>query len=214
MQEVYHHIYNRGAHKAVVFNDTSDYWRMLKLLYIANNTEPFEIANIREKDIFSIKRKSSLVDIVAYCLMPNHFHIALKLQDVSHPEKALTSFMRKLCTGYSNYYNRKYDHSGTIWQGPFKQKDVYTKDYIETLIPYIHLNPYGIKVPDMTKEARAEHMTEAIEYSKNYEFSSYKDYLGESRQQTSIICQDVSHPETAVPPAPLLISLPTYHPRP
>ena len=72
---------------------------------------------------------------------------------------------------------------------------MYDKDYIETLIPYIHLNPYGIKVPDMTKNARAEHKAEAIEYSKNYEFSSFKDYLGESRQQTPILFREVTPPE-------------------
>jgi REP element-mobilizing transposase RayT len=187
MREIYHHIYNRGAHKAVVFNDVADYWRMLKLLYIANNTEPFEIGNLGEKDIFLIKRKCTLVDIVAYCLMPNHFHIALKFREVSPPEKALSRFMRKLCTGYSGYYNKKYDHSGTIWQGSFKKKDVYDRDYVKTLIPYIHLNPYKIKEPQMTKEARVEHLEEAIVYSKAYEYSSFKDYLGEVRKQTPIL---------------------------
>jgi len=196
MQEVYHHIYNRGAHKAAIFHDAFDYWRMLKLLYIANNTEPFEINNLGEKNIFSIERKCPLVDIISYCLMPNHIHIALKLREetppdsnreVSPPENPITRFMRKLCTGYSGYYNRKYDHSGTIWQGPFKEKGVYDEDYIRTLIRYIHLNPYSIKEPHMTKEARAEHLDESIAYCKQYEYSSFKDYLGEVRQQTPIL---------------------------
>ncbi|MFA6554517.1 MAG: transposase [Candidatus Paceibacterota bacterium] len=186
MKEIYYHIYNRGAHKAVIFNDASDYWRMLKLLYIANNTESFELKGFGEKDIFSIERKGTLVDIVAYCLMPNHFHIVLKLPEASPPEN-ITKFMHKFCTGYSGYYNKKYDHSGTIWQGSFKEKGVYEKDYLDKLINYVHLNPYGIKEPEMSKEAQKEHAMEAMAYSKNYEYSSFKDYLGEIRKQTPIL---------------------------
>jgi len=190
------HVYNRGAHKAAVFLDSSDYWRMLRLLYIANNEEPFEMANLKTKDFFSIKRRHRLVDIFAYCLMPNHFHIALKLQDVSHPGN-LTRFMRKLCTGYSNYFNKKYDHSGTIWQGPFKKKDVFDQNYGDILVNYIHFNPYfGIKEPNLTKEARADHLGRAMAYSRAYVYSSFQDYLGEERLQSTILssCQDETHP--------------------
>jgi len=174
MQSIYYHIYNRGAHKAPVFNDTGDYWRMLKLLYIANNTEPFEIREIerRHADIFSVEKKQVLVDIVAYCLMPNHFHLILKAaeaehpqladvqlpQKIKHPFSAISRFIHCVCTGYSNYFNRKYDHSGTIWQGEFKEKEVFDQDYMKTLINYVHLNPYSIKEPHMTKEARTEHL--------------------------------------------------------
>ncbi len=55
------------------------------------------------------------------------------------------------------------------------------------LIQYIHLNPFGIEKPDMMKSARLEHLEEAIRYSKTYEYSSYKDYLGEDRPPTALI---------------------------
>jgi len=198
---MHHHIYNRGAHKALIFIDRADYWRMLKLLYIANNTKPFIFADLGNKDVFQIKRDETLVDIVAYCLMPNHIHIAIRtkpLWEVSptgtkkyrianREVSPAVSFIHKLCTAYSGYFNRKYDHSGTIWQGPYKDKRVHDQEYIQKLINYIHLNPYGIKEPSMTKEARSEHLTEALAYSKEYEFSSYKDYLGEKRQQSNIL---------------------------
>ena len=87
------------------------------------------------------------------------------------------------------YYNNKYDHSGTIFQGRCKSKCVDSDKYLRYLIQYIHLNPYGIEEPDMTKPARLEHLEEAVEYSKKYEYSSYKDYLGEKRPQNSIITQ-------------------------
>jgi REP element-mobilizing transposase RayT len=184
----YHHIYNRGAHKAPIFYEKSDYLRMLKLLYIANSTEPFQLREFSEKNIFEIPRADTLVSIVAYCLMPNHIHIAIKPKTDLIIDPGITKFMRKVCTGYSMYFNVKYDHSGTIWQGVYKKKIADDElDYLRILINYIHLNPYGIKEPEMTKEARKEHSQQAYEYSKNYEFSSFKDYLGEKRVQNSIL---------------------------
>lgn len=197
--EYYYHIYNRGAHKEKVFLENADYWRMLKLLYIANNTESFEINKLKNKDFFSIERKGALVDIIAYCLMPNHFHIYLKIQesgDVTHPRvDKLTRFLRKLCTGYSNYYNIKYDHSGTIWQGACKKKDVVDELHRDTMIRYVHLNPHK---PGESDSVETKYLSEeALECSKNYEFSSLKDYLGEIREQGSILFSeygDVTHP--------------------
>jgi len=161
---------------------------MLKLLYIANCSKSFQLRDFSEKNIFEIPRVDTLVDIVAYCLMPNHIHIAVRSKSDLENDPGISKFMRKLCTAYSMYFNIKYDHSGTIWEGPFKEKISDDEiDYIKTLIRYIHLNPYGIKEPEMTKEARKEHPQEAYEYSKNYEFSSLKDYLGEKRPQRSIL---------------------------
>lgn len=185
----YYHIYNRGAHKALVFRDKQDYWRMTKLLYIANNIEPFNINSIGKKNIFGVKRKGTLVEIICYCLMPNHIHIALK----SESESNITKFMHKLCTGYTMYFNIKHDHTGTVWQGPYKRKLSFEdiKD-IKRLINYIHVNPYGIKEPTMTKDARKEHPQEAWSYSLNYDFSSLKDYLREARprKQKTILSEN------------------------
>jgi putative transposase len=180
-----HHIYNRGAHKAEIFRDHLDYERMLKLLHIANNDEGFELRKMPE-NVFAIERKNPLVDIVAYCLMPNHIHIALKLRN-EHGNYGVSRFMQKLATGYTNYFNIKYDHSGTIWQGSYKEKIAFDEKYAQILINYIHLNPFGIKEPGITKEARLERIEDAIKYSCAYEYSSLRDYLGMNRLQSSIL---------------------------
>jgi putative transposase len=188
----YHHIYNRGAHREQIFRDKSDYWRMLYTLYLANNSESFHFDKLLEKDIFESCRKENLVDIVAYCLMPNHIHIALRSKSDLQNDPGISKFMQKLCTGYTMYFNLKYDHSGTIWQGVYKKKIADDEmNYMRILINYIHLNPYGIKEPEMTKEARKEHPQEAWSYSLNYEYSSLKDYLGEvsPRPQKPILCE-------------------------
>ncbi len=127
--------------------------------------------------------KTTFIDILAYCLMPNHFHIVIK----EDRENAATEFMRKICTSYSMYYNLKYKHSGTIFQGGLKKKFVEDERYLATLINYIHLNPYGIENPNATKEMKYENMADAMQSSAKYEYSSYKDYLGESRPQGAIL---------------------------
>ncbi|MFA6601405.1 MAG: transposase [Candidatus Paceibacterota bacterium] len=189
----YHHIYNRGAHRSLVFLDNTDYLRMIKLLYLANQPQPFHLREIGEKNVFQVLRTETHVNIVAYCLMPNHIHIAVNAKTDLELDPGITKFMHKLCTGYSMYFNKKYNHSGTVWEGPYKEKIGNDDDeYMRTLISYIHLNPYGIKEPSMTREARKEHPKEAFIYSINYEYSSLQDYLGPEaspRVQQPILCQ-------------------------
>ena len=134
-------------------------------------------------DIWSRIFREPLVDIFSYCLMPNHFHIGCKEKN----EKSIETFIHRVCTAYSMYYNIKYKHSGTIFQGQYKEKHVDNDEYLRYLIEYIHLNPFGIEEPHLLRSAKQEYKDEAIAYSKTYEYSSFKDYLGELRPQNSII---------------------------
>ncbi|GEM_PF-1121152 len=186
--DIYYHVYNRGAHKADIFLDGSDYVRMLKLLYIANNDAPFIMEQLPD-NIFGVKRNRILVDIVAYCLMPNHIHIVLKkrLQIESSAVDSIARFIHKLATGYTVYFNNKYGHSGTIWQGSYKEKIVYDGLYIQTLIKYVHLNPRSLINPDMSKPSCDKNDAETNEFVMKYEYSSIKDYNGIIRPQRSIL---------------------------
>lgn len=186
----YHHIYNRGAHKALVFHDKYDYERMLKLLYIANSSKPFVLRDFDDSNIFEVDRGDTLVNIVAYCLMPNHFHIASEMDDRDDPQRChlrVTKFMRKLCTAYTVYYNLKYKHSGTIWQGACKNKISPDPLYFDTLISYIHLNPYTAKHDENQNSLKKEFLDAAWSHAREYEYSSLRDYSGENRLQSSII---------------------------
>jgi len=196
--EEYFHIYNRGAHKALIFNDQSDYWRFLYSLYLSNSNIPFVFAEISERNIFALDRGQVLVDIIAYCLMPNHYHIYVKENEPGN----ITKFIRRLSTAYTMYYNKKYDHSGTIFQGRYKAKPVVDEIYSATLINYIHLNPFGIEVPDLSKDGKADYAKEAYDYSRKYDYSSLKDYLGEIRPQKAIIGR-FNLPEVEPPTSPV-----------
>ncbi|MFA6295691.1 MAG: transposase [Candidatus Paceibacterota bacterium] len=178
----YYHIYNRGAHKAPIFLDANDYERFVALLFAANDFNRLKI-NWYIKDFWNEPNRDVLVEIFAYCLMPNHFHIGIK----EIRENGISTFIHKILTSYTMYYNKKYDHSGTILQGNYKFKHIGNDEYFRYLIDYIHLNPYGIEEPDLNKLAKSEYYDQAVEYSKKYNYSSYKDYLGENRIQGMIL---------------------------
>ncbi|MEN9524388.1 MAG: hypothetical protein RL536_457, partial [Candidatus Parcubacteria bacterium] len=125
----YYHVYNRGAHKAPIFLDKLDYERFITLMYTANDMRRIDLRRTKPDDIFTYERKI-IVNIFSYCLMPNHFHIGIK--EITN--KGLEKFMRKLCTSYAMYFNRKYDHSGTIFQGEYKYKHIDTDDYLRYLV--------------------------------------------------------------------------------
>jgi putative transposase len=127
--------------------------------------------------------RTILVKIFAFCLMPNHFHIGIQ----ETTEKGIEKFIHRLCTSYSMYFNNKYLNSGTIFQGQYKSKHVNNDDYLRYLIQYIHLNPFGIEEPELLKSAKPNFLQQATKYSKNYEYSSYKEYLGVHRTQSTVL---------------------------
>ncbi|MDE2188777.1 MAG: transposase, partial [Patescibacteria group bacterium] len=131
----------------------------------------------------SLDRPNTLVDIYAYCLMPNHFHLGLFEKE----ERGIEKFMKKLKTAYTMYYNLKYSHPGTIFQGKYQFRHVHNEEYLQRVVEYIHVNPFCIARPELTKEARLELRDEAIEFSKDYKYSSFADYLGEARPENSIL---------------------------
>lgn len=182
-----HHIYNRGAHKALTFIEPSDYIRMQKLLYLANCPNPFKLREI-QGDVFSTPRQSTLVHIVAYCLMPNHFHIALKGISLDQENK-ISKFMQKVCTGYTCYFNLKYGHSGTIWQGSYKNKATYDAAYESILVRYIHHNPLSLLNSDIPLDDKND--AEKTRLASAYEYSSLQDYQGILRAQRTILDSQV-----------------------
>ncbi len=177
----YYHIYNRGAHKNKIFSDGLDYEHFAQLLFVANDKRPLTTGWYK-RDVWN-KSTQRIVSIKSYCLMPNHFHLCVREIEPGGIEK----FMHRLCTAYAIYYNKKYRHSGTIFQGNYKYLHVDSDEYLRCLIQYIHLNPYGIEDPTLMKSAKLEYLNDAVEYSRNYIYSSFMDYLGVKRPQNVIL---------------------------
>lgn len=182
----YYHIYNRGTDKREIFLNGTDYLRFTTLLYISNNIEPVKLYDAmrlpktkREKSLLEIletKIEETIVDIGAYCLMPNHFHLLIR----EKIENGISIFMKKLCTAYVMYFNKNNERTGTLFQGRFKAELADKDSYLEYLLAYIHLNPIKLIEPDW-KEKGIKNLRHANEFLDNYKWSSYPFYTGKKQ---------------------------------
>ncbi len=189
----YYHVYNRGTEKRDIFLGTGDYLRFIHYLYVCNDTAPIEKIRDEEKlkggagknpSNSNVRGETSdkpekpdkrekLVDIVAYALMPNHFHLLLS----PRTDKGLSKFMQKVLTGHTMYFNKKNKRTGALYQGLFKSKEVTNEQYLPVLARYIHLNPVDLMPRhDVRGETSDNRRIEA--FLKNYRWSSCADYLG------------------------------------
>lgn len=180
----FYHIYNRGNDKRIIFFDESDRQRFQLLLYVANSEMPVQITRQGRTltDLFLIERGEPLVDIGAYCLMPNHFHLLLR----ERKEGGISMFMQKVLTGYTMYFNKKNERIGALFQGKFRATHVHRDEYLKYLFAYIHLNPVKIFDP-LWKENGIKERVKAEEFLLGYMYSSYVDYCGWTRKENAII---------------------------
>ncbi|MDO8498899.1 MAG: transposase [bacterium] len=155
----FYHIYNRGSEKRIIFQSKRDYQRFLKTLeyYQLEGPKPkfSHFPNLVVQELDSSKK---MVEIVAYCLMPNHFHLLVKqLRD-----NGITEFVSKFLNSYTRYFNTKHDRVGPLFQGMVKAVLIETDDQLVHISRYIHLNPLtSFLVKDLA----------------HYKWSSYQDYL-------------------------------------
>ena len=139
----YYHIYNRGTDKREVFLDEADFERFLESMTAFNTLDP--IGSIyenyfRKKQLGSRTSKNGsnkkLINIVAYCLNPNHYHFILQ----QLTEKGIEKFMQRLGTGYTKYFNNRYGRSGVLFQGKFKSIHITSNPQLLHVSAYVNLN--------------------------------------------------------------------------
>lgn len=173
-----YHIYNRGVEKRNIFLTQNDYQRFIVNLYEFNDIAPVLNfgRNLSSQPIeirLQSPRKKPLVEILAFCLMRNHYHLMLRQLE----ENGITEFMRKLGTGYTNYFNLKNRRVGPLFQGKFKAVLLDREQHFQHLPHYIHLNPLDFNMPAW-REGRVEDAQKALNYLREYHWSSLSDYLG------------------------------------
>ncbi|MDP2668353.1 MAG: transposase [bacterium] len=144
----FYHIYNRGVYKSNIFNNKHDVERFLQCMdefnTVALTGSLFE--NSFATPELKAKRKAKrLVNIVAYCLNPNHYHFILE----QVAENGISQFMKRLGGGYSWYFNNRYHRSGALFQGAFKAKHINSNEYLLYLSVYINLNNKVHKLGDL-----------------------------------------------------------------
>jgi len=137
VEDEYYHVYNRGTDKRNIVTEDYDYDRFLTSLEKFNSVKPigsiYENSFIKDEDKDKIK---PLVEIVAYCLNPNHFHLILKQK----AKKGIEKFLHRQCTGYSKYFNHRYKRKGTLFQGKFSARHIEDNDYLLHASAYVNLN--------------------------------------------------------------------------
>ncbi|XWK86194.1 MAG: transposase [Phormidium sp.] len=133
----YYHVYNRGNNRQAIFFERENYLyflRQLRNYLITNGT-----------------------DIIAYCLMPNHYHLLVYLQTDNFSE-----LMQAFSLSYTKSINKRYERVGSLFQGRFQAIHVDREEYLLYLTRYIHLNPVSANI---------------VEKAEDWEFSSYQEYI-------------------------------------
>jgi len=161
----YYHVYNRGVNKDNIFIDESDYWMFLSLF--KRHLSP---VNNFDKYGREFPNHSKIVELVEFCLMPNHYHLLLFNLESEGVEK----LMRSVMTSYSMYFNKRHGRVGSLFQNHFLGSLVNSDEYLWQVSRYIHLNPLDIGKDPF-----------------NYEFSSLAYYKGEKSAEWV-------HPESLV----------------
>jgi len=160
VEDGFYHIYNRGVEKRKIFCDKQDY--VVFLRYLKEYLLPADHPNLVSLQRLNPKRKTincnSEVELVAFCLMPNHFHLFLRQKTID----GLKNFMKALSTNYVMYFNKKYQRIGPLFQGVYKAVLVKNDSYFLYITRYIHRNP--LEILSKTKPL------------ENYDFSSYPVY--------------------------------------
>lgn len=130
--ESFYHVYARGHSKRRIFLDEQDYLFFLNLLerYLSSD----EVRNSAGVPYPNFYNK---VELTAFALMPNHFHLLV----YQHHQGALADFMRSLMTSYSRYFNARYKQSGALFESRYRSSLIDNDGYLEHISRYIHLNP-------------------------------------------------------------------------
>lgn len=155
----YYHIFNRGVAKMQIFNNFYDYNRFLKTFIYYSTEGPKPRFSIFTPETTTLDKNKKIIDLICYCLMPNHFHFLVK----QNREKGITEFASKLSNSYTKYYNLKNKRVGPLLQGDFKAVHVETNEQLLHLTRYIHLNPL---ISYVTKDL------------EDHRFSSYREFVG------------------------------------
>lgn len=170
-----YHIYNKGIDGRIVFQDEVDFVYFEKLLarYLGE-WRPVHNTRYKSEKPYLARRKQEMnlhgqVSLIAYCLMPNHFHLLVRQQDAS----GITKLIRRVLTNYVMYFNQRHSRRGMLFEGPYRAVMVEESDQILAVSRLIHLNA-------VNKTIKRFGPVETITTSspEQYMYSSYRDYLG------------------------------------
>lgn len=170
----YYHVMQRGVGKQILFEDENDYKRYINKLRECKSELDFELA--------------------AYCLMNNHVHLLIHSTSI----QTISKLMARIGTSYAAYYNTKYDHFGSVFQGRYLSEPISDEKYLRDCTRYIHNNPVkagigpaaGYLWSSYSNYLNNEGLTDTkpiLEYFGNIE--SFKEYHGHDCEHQYLECE-------------------------
>jgi len=168
------HILNRGVEKRKIFIDNDDYFRFVYNLYDFNDKDIVLPYFKRRKLKKFIKNNNKLiVDVLAWCLMPNHYHILVR----EKIDGGASLFAKKLSSGYTQYFNQKNEREGVLFQGRSKIIKIKKDSHFSYIPYYIFSNPIKLLQKDW-KENGIKDINKINKFLENYKWCSYLDIIG------------------------------------
>jgi hypothetical protein len=180
----YVHVLKRGGRRQPIVADDHDRWRFVKLLRYFNTSyrhsnweRSVEAAGSRGYHMpwpNNWPDQDALVDIQAFCLLDNHFHLLVKVKG----KRGVSTFIERVCKSMSTHYNRRHGGGGSLFGGPYKSRVVYSDKYLRHLIPYI--------VFKNTLELHSEglnfghsNFSDAYKWVMQHDFSNANDFIAD-----------------------------------
>ncbi|MCL5795035.1 MAG: transposase [Patescibacteria group bacterium] len=177
-----YHVLNKSIEGFKIFNYANDFHRMLELInYYKYRDTPVKFSQfstlnkIEQKDIRQrfAKSDNTLVNIIAFCLMPTHIHLVLKQTS----EKGISTFTGNILNSYAKYFNTKYKRKGPLWEGRFKSVLIDSDRQLLHLTRYLHLNPVSAGLVNRPDKWTFSSYKEYIFPKSNYEICKFDDIL-------------------------------------
>lgn len=176
----YYHIFNKSIAGFRIFNNQNEYQRLWNTIRYYQLQNPMPLSDFLmlqkvQRQGFECSfvplaaQSQKLVEIIAYCIMPTHFHLILRQVE----ESGISDFMRLVLNSYARYFNLKYKRKGPLWQNRFRSVLVESDEQMYHLTRYLHLNPV---VGNLARKP------------EDWHYSSYAEYIGTVTLGRQICC--------------------------
>ena len=170
-ENCYYHVFNRGLDKREIFKDPSDYKIFKYYLFIYTAPLKRVLSFYPQlKPRLQNNNLSNELDLIAYCLMPNHIHLLIHQKTKS----GVSKFMKQVSNAYTKYFNTKYERRGNLMESRFKAVQITSESLLAHVSRYIHLNPVVANI---------------VKNTEMYPWSSYKSYILDNQKESKVICE-------------------------
>lgn len=167
-ENTFWHLCNKSISNFGIFKDPSNSRRFIEVLDYYNNSNfkvKYSLAiknNIYSYNNLLIPKNDSFIKILTYCIMPDHYHLVLKIlkRDI------LSKYINDIENSYTHFFNRKFDRKGPLWQSSFRSVLIKTIEQLLHVTRYVHINPTTSNLVDKPED---------------WPFSSYKDIISNSK---------------------------------